>query len=137
MPKLTANETNEIARQVRAKLGKNSALLSMPPQKREEVLRHTADIVAALTEAPARAPADVYALDTGSAAARQPQLGEGVRTGVTEAARMVKEINFPAFVASLIEGTFHSIVKSSIEQMNAYADMVKSVRESSTDCTTW
>ncbi|HEY6911659.1 MAG TPA: hypothetical protein VI356_19935 [Myxococcales bacterium] len=130
MPKLTANQTNEIARQVRAKLGKNSALLSMPQHKREEVLRHTADIVAALTEAPGRAPADVYALDTQSAQARQPQLGEGVRTGVTEAARMVKEINFPAFVASLIEGTFHSIVKSSIEQMNAYADMVKSVAQS-------
>src|SRR5262249_25445854 len=45
-------------------------------------------------------------------------------------ARMVKEIDFPTFVASLVEGTFHAIVKSSIEQMQAYADMVKSVSQS-------
>ncbi|HZX94670.1 MAG TPA: hypothetical protein VFE90_09140 [Myxococcales bacterium] len=132
MPTLTANERREIDRQLKTKLGTNSALLAMPQHKREEVLRHTAEIVAALAARPGRPPADVYALagETGTASSRQPQLGEGVRTGVTEAARMVKEINFPAFVASLIEGTFHSIVKSSIEQMNAYADMVKSVAQS-------
>jgi hypothetical protein len=55
------------------------------------------------------------------------KLGEGIQVGVDQAARMVQEIDFPAFVAKLIEGTFHAIVKSSIEQMKAYADMVKSV----------
>ena len=59
--------------------------------------------------------------------------GDMIGAGVTQAARMVKEIDFPQFVASLIEGTFHAIVKSSIEQMQAYAEMVKSVSTSLND----
>ncbi len=58
------------------------------------------------------------------------QMGESIAVGVTQAARMVREIDFPSFVASLIEGTFHAIVKSSIEQMKAYAEMVRSVATS-------
>jgi hypothetical protein len=61
------------------------------------------------------------------------KLGEGIQVGVDQAARMIQEIDFPAFVAKLIEGTFHAIVKSSIEQMKAYADMVKSVATSLND----
>jgi hypothetical protein len=36
-------------------------------------------------------------------------------------------IDFPAFVASLIQGTFQAIVDSSIQQMEAYATMLKNV----------
>lgn len=57
-------------------------------------------------------------------------VGNVIGAGVTQAARMVKEINFPQFVASLIDGTFKAIVTSSIEQMKAYAEMVKSVSAS-------
>jgi hypothetical protein len=61
------------------------------------------------------------------------QLGDAIAVGVTQAARMVKEINFPEFVSGLISGTFHAIVSSSIEQMKAYAEMVKSVATSLND----
>jgi hypothetical protein len=61
------------------------------------------------------------------------QMGESIAVGVTQAARMVREIDFPTFVASLVEGTFHAIVKSSIEQMKAYAEMVRSVATSLND----
>src|SRR3954462_10296641 len=113
MATLTPQQNSEIARQVRAKLGKNPALTAMSASKREELLRHTADVVAAMAApSTSKRAGDAYALDDNSGAAttaaqRQTPLGEGVRTGVTEAARMVKEINFPSFVASLIEGTFH------------------------------
>ena len=53
------------------------------------------------------------------------EIGSVIGAGVTQAARMVREIDFPTFVASLIEGTFHAIVKSSIEQMKAYAEEVR------------
>jgi hypothetical protein len=56
--------------------------------------------------------------------------GSVIGAGVTQAARMVKEIDFPKFVASLIDGTFKAIVTTSIEQMKAYAEMVKSVSAS-------
>ena len=58
------------------------------------------------------------------------EVGSVIGAGVTQAARMVKEINFPQFVANLIDGTFKAIVTSSIEQMKAYAEMVKSVSAS-------
>ena len=36
-------------------------------------------------------------------------------------------IDFPSFVASLIQGTFQAIVDASIQQMEAYAEMLKNV----------
>jgi hypothetical protein len=59
--------------------------------------------------------------------------GSTIQVGVDQAARMVREIDFPSFVRSLIEGTFHAIVKASIEQMKAYAEMVRSVATSLDD----
>lgn len=66
----------------------------------------------------------------------QKQIGPAgsiIDVGVTEAAKMIREIDFPTFVAKLIEGTFHAIVKATIEQMKAYADMVRSVSTSLND----
>ncbi len=37
------------------------------------------------------------------------------------------EIDFPAFVASLVHGTFDAIVDSSIKQMESFADLVSAV----------
>lgn len=37
------------------------------------------------------------------------------------------EIDFPAFVASLVHGTFNAIVDSSIKQMESFADLVSAV----------
>ncbi len=42
------------------------------------------------------------------------------REGAKVAGLLMKQVNFPTFVAGLIEGVFHAIVKSSIEQMEAY-----------------
>jgi len=52
------------------------------------------------------------------------------REGVEVAGQLMNKVNFPVFVASLIEGVFHSIVKASIEQMEAYAALVASVSKS-------
>jgi hypothetical protein len=43
---------------------------------------------------------------------------------------MVAAVDFPAFVRGLIEGVFGAIVNASIEQMKAYAELVKQVSES-------
>lgn len=42
----------------------------------------------------------------------------------------VAEADFPAFVSELIAGTFESIVDASVEQMNAYADLISQVTTS-------
>jgi len=55
--------------------------------------------------------------------------GGGGSTGrVGEVARAtLNAIDFPSFVASLIQGTFQAIVDSSIQQMQAYAELLKNV----------
>ena len=44
-------------------------------------------------------------------------------------ADLVSTVDFPGFVAGLIEGVFHSIVTSSIEQMQAYAELIAQVAQ--------
>jgi len=43
---------------------------------------------------------------------------------------MIQKVDFPQFVAGLIDGVFNAIVHSSIQQMQAYADLVKNVSKS-------
>lgn len=42
---------------------------------------------------------------------------------------LLADVNFPQFVAGLIQGVFQAIVSSSIQQMEAYADLVKKVAQ--------
>jgi hypothetical protein len=62
-----------------------------------------------------------FAEGGGAVAAQQ---GTAAYTG------MVRDVNFPAFVAGLIDGVFNAIVTSSIKQMDAYAELVKNVAKS-------
>jgi hypothetical protein len=146
---LSPRQRREIQDQVGGYLHRARALGALSAREQEEVVRGTAAIVEALAAGKPR-PADPYALQPPGAVAvaqadpttvsggaaklikdtKAGQMGEVIGAGVTQAARMVHEIDFPTFVASLIEGTFHAIVKSSIEQMRAYAEMVKSVSTS-------
>lgn len=43
------------------------------------------------------------------------------------AAGLVAKVDFPAFVAGLVHGTFEAVVDGSIQQMEAYADLVRGV----------
>ena len=42
---------------------------------------------------------------------------------------LVHEVDFPRFVASLVQGVFQAIVDASVQQMQAYAELVASVSE--------
>src|SRR5262249_15400599 len=54
--------------------------------------------------------------------------GSGATSRAGEVARAtLSAIDFPSFVASLIQGTFQAIVDSSIQQMEAYATLLKNV----------
>jgi hypothetical protein len=58
---------------------------------------------------------------SGAAAARQ---------GADAFTEMIQKVDFPQFVAGLIDGVFNAIVHSSIKQMEAYAELVKNVSKS-------
>src|SRR5260370_35127511 len=52
---------------------------------------------------------------------------QAAREGAQVAGVLLKQVNFPTFVASLLEGVVHAIVHSSIEQSEAYWKLVASV----------
>lgn len=55
---------------------------------------------------------------------------QGAREGAGVAGALLQAVSFPAFVTGLIDGVFHSIVESSIKQMEAYAKLVADVAKS-------
>ncbi|TJZ76207.1 hypothetical protein [Chitiniphilus eburneus] len=57
-------------------------------------------------------------------------VAQGAREGAAAAGALLSAVNFPEFVSGLINGVFHSIVGSSIEQMEAYAKLVADVSKS-------
>jgi hypothetical protein len=50
--------------------------------------------------------------------------------GVDALGRAIDNVDFPAFVADLVDGVFNAIVTSSIKQMEAFAELVKNVSKS-------
>lgn len=59
--------------------------------------------------------------------------GSGVATGVSQAGALLRQVNFPAFVAELVKGVFQAVVDASIQQMEAYGELVQSVAMSLND----
>lgn len=80
--------------------------------------------------APAPAPTSGFAPNGAPAPSPAPAAsgGQGPVGRVGEVARAtLNAIDFPSFVASLIQGTFQAIVDASIQQMEAYAELLKNV----------
>ena len=72
------------------------------------------------------------AANPGGAASASGTGSPGPRVAATEslarrAGALSDEINFPAFVAGLVHGTFDAIVDATIRQMEAFADLVSTV----------
>lgn len=53
--------------------------------------------------------------------------------GTDQFVRLVKEVDFPAFVGGLINNVFKTIVETSIEQMRAYGELVAAVAKTAED----
>ncbi|NKE67309.1 hypothetical protein RAMLITH_15900 [Ramlibacter sp. RBP-2] len=133
-------ETLQAARDtVRTLLESSEAYARMPEASRKALAHDLVQVGSFLAEPGMRVPAkhmspDVLSLaqaDSGSTkVGDQPKFGQAVRTGVEQAVALIEGVNFPAFVSGLIEGVFHSIVKSSIEQMEAYGKLVADVSKS-------
>lgn len=59
--------------------------------------------------------------------------GTGIAMGVAQTGQLLREVNFPAFVAELIQGVFQAVVDASVQQMKAYGELVQSVTMSLND----
>lgn len=96
---------------VRDVLDRSPAFQSLPPDEQQAVAEDLAQVVAYLED-----PATLEAA-SGSAA-----LGD-----------VVGAVDFPAFVTDLIQGVFQAILDASLQQMEAYADLLASVAKALDD----
>jgi hypothetical protein len=76
-------------------------------------------------QVPAASPAGGSPSSAGPGAGASPA-GPTARAGEVTRATL-NAIDFPSFVAGLIQGTFQAIVDASIQQMEAYAELLKNV----------
>ena len=150
-----SQETLDLTRrQVRDLLLRSEAFRALPPAEQQAIAKHTVDIATYLAEPdgiranrlPNAQPArpsndDPYALSLAGEQSSPPRptprrrgageegvfTAQAAREGAEVAGLLLTQVNFPTFVSGLIEGVFTSIVDSSIRQMEAYAELVKSV----------
>jgi hypothetical protein len=150
VPKTIPDDT--VRSEVAKLLTKSAAFNALSPEQKVEVAKATAEVanylvmpegihgnklLGGVAMPPAHALADPIQESTYADASKKvDEIGKGqfkgsaAREGAEVAGLLLKQVKFPTFVASLIEGVFHAIVKSSIEQMEAYTAMIASVAKS-------
>jgi hypothetical protein len=109
----------DVQRAVHALLERAPAFNQLPPDRRRALARDMVHVASRL--------ADPAGLTT--AEFRSPLLAKPARERIPSFEALVDAVDFPAFVANLIHGTFNAIVNASIEQMEAYGKLVKQVAE--------
>jgi hypothetical protein len=141
--------------QVRALLERSPAFRALPRDKQIEIARTMVRVASYMsnpqglarqeferpvlaqggTAPAARALADAVGAAKGKAsekigtfAGADFQAG-AVRQGTAAFKELIGAVDFPAFVGGLIQNVFQAIVTSSIQQMQAYAEMLKSVAQ--------
>ena len=152
-------DTLQIVRDnVRGILSKSAAFRALSPERQRKIAGDTVTVARFIADAggetagipmfaainnPAAAlaaPARPFAPPTQPTAPDQAQQGfDPASSGFTNAATggagetltdVVDAVDFPGFVSGLIKGVFEAIVKTSIQQMEAYATMVANVAKS-------
>jgi hypothetical protein len=123
---------------LRKLLESSPAYRALPPDKRRDIGHNTVRVASYMADpdgllskksrvATARAPTK-GARTRGPAAAHLAVLGDPrVLDASAAAAALLQQVDFPEFVADLIQGTFNAIVNASIEQMKAYGKLVEQV----------
>jgi len=101
----SAGTLDQVRPQVRDMLQRSPSFRALPPQKRREIARDTARVASYLVD-PHRLVSQEFA---------HP---------VLTPSDLLSATTFPVFVSRLIDGVFGAIVNASIQQMEAYADLV-------------
>jgi hypothetical protein len=137
-----------VRRNVRGLLQQSPAFQALPPEQQRQIAHETVKVASYLAEPDGirgdrlrGASPDPYGVQqalgdplpgsssssTGAPGAPPKFEAQGAQEGARAAGAFLNAINFPTFVSGLIEGVFHSIVTSSIEQMEAYGKLVADV----------
>jgi hypothetical protein len=143
--------------QVRLLLERSAAFRALPAAEQRDIARNMVRVAAYMSNpaglarpefeqptiakpglesvAPARALADPVEAAKGKAAEKVGTFagadfkGGAMREGTAAFKELVGAVDFPVFVGGLIQNVFQAIVSASIQQMNAYASLLKSVAQ--------
>jgi hypothetical protein len=140
------NPTLPIVRtQVKDILTQSRAFNDLPPEKRKELANDMVKVAsyivggndgmnvptAAALAGSAKKGADLPTTPAKpSKTASDKMNANAAKQGSQALQDLVKGVDFPKFVAGLIDGVFNAIVDSSIKQMEAYAELLKNVSKS-------
>lgn len=132
----------EVREAVKNVLTRCAAFAELPPERQQQIAHDTTRIADYLASpegiSGAQLPTAKALAEESTFEQRMAQVNKvggefnaaGAREGAEVAGMLLQKVNFPTFVSSLIEGVFHAIVKASIEQMEAYGQLVASVAKS-------
>jgi hypothetical protein len=126
-PPVSPETLAEARRAVASMLSQSESFRMLDQETREKVAGDTARIAAVLAEPEAQAQQTAAAM---AGPAPGQFVAQGAQQGAQVAGAFLAAVNFPNFVSSLVEGVFHAIVHSSIEQMKAYGELVANVAKS-------
>jgi hypothetical protein len=121
---------------VRTLLESSPAYRALPEDKRRRIAHDTVRVAAYLADPDGlvsrefRAPLLRAGSSSRASGARAVRLGQTLDGGTTALDALVYDVDFPAFVAGLINGVFNALVSASIRQMEAYAELVAGVAAS-------
>lgn len=138
MTELAANPATlpYVRQRVKELLVATPAFHQLAPQARHDLAHAMVKVANYIAggERPGDTPAAVTLANPAPAprpAARQQAFDAAAAVqGVESYKNLVQTVDFPKFVAGLIDGVFNAIVGSSIKQMEAYAELVKNVAKS-------
>jgi len=148
-PAPPADDLGLVRREVAGILSQSSAWQQMPADERVKFARNMERVAGYLSSDPGWLDAAAPPGSTGMAAeamgpvddlkkrlAEKPgQVGKdfeasGMKQGVQEFGNLVQTVDFPAFVSGLIQGVFQAIVDASIQQMEAYGELLAATAKS-------
>jgi len=128
---------DEVRSKVKDLLGRSEAFAQLSPSQQQQVARDTVLIADALVPKNEPELAGAMANDQFKEGQKAVDaIGQdafdaaAAHEGAAVAGEFLEAVDFVQFVSGLIDGVFHSIVTSSIEQMEAYATMVSDVSKS-------
>jgi hypothetical protein len=137
-----APHTAVVREEVQKLLERAPAYQALAPEARAQMLENMVDIGSYLADpnahlgrpAPARALASNGQVDpveaTKQRLAEKPGStgadfqGGALRQGTEEFGALVKKVDFPAFVSGLVKGVFQAVVDASIQQMQAFGELL-------------
>jgi hypothetical protein len=141
---LSPAQQQHVRERVRTLLGRSEAFQRLPPDERRSMARALVDTVAYLADPKAgQRTAEALADQTGQTPPRQagqpidakklepqPEIGAAAEAGTKAFEELTSAVDFPKFVAGLVDGVFNAIVTASIRQMEAYQTLLENVVKS-------